>query len=125
MKKRMAKRLQYVVTLQQPGTILTQWTKAGIGLQTERTVPLPNGIQFIAMTRYPTTGLSRRTGLATETWPLTSIKRRAEAKTSSTSSRTVRPLTPRAIPTTEWFTSPSPGKLHLRAPSPCSAPQAV
>jgi type II secretory pathway pseudopilin PulG len=42
----MAKRLQYVVTLQQPGTILTQWTKAGIGLQTERTVPLPNGIQF-------------------------------------------------------------------------------
>ena len=41
-----AKRMQNVDTLQQPGTILTQWTKAGIGLQTERTVPLPNGIQF-------------------------------------------------------------------------------
>jgi prepilin-type N-terminal cleavage/methylation domain-containing protein len=50
----LAKRLQYVVTLQQPGTILTQWTKAGVGLQTERSVPLPNGIQFIAVPGIPT-----------------------------------------------------------------------
>ena len=45
------KRLQYTVTLQAPGTIVTQWTKAGIGVQTERTVPLPDGIQFLADTR--------------------------------------------------------------------------
>jgi type II secretory pathway pseudopilin PulG len=50
-----AKRLQYVVTLQAPGTIVTQWTKAGIGLQTERTIPLPDGIQFIAIRGIPTT----------------------------------------------------------------------
>jgi type II secretory pathway pseudopilin PulG len=49
----MAKRLQYVVTLQQPGTIVTQWTKAGIGLQTERTVPLPDGIQFTVVPGIP------------------------------------------------------------------------
>ncbi len=54
----LAKRLQYVVTLQAPGTILTQWTKAGIGLQTERTVPLPDGIQFIALAGLPTTPLT-------------------------------------------------------------------
>jgi type II secretory pathway pseudopilin PulG len=54
----LAKRLQYVVTLQPPGTILTQWTKAGIGLQTERTVPLPNGIQFIALPGIPTLPLT-------------------------------------------------------------------
>jgi Tfp pilus assembly protein FimT len=50
-----AKRLQYTVTLQAPGTIVTQWTKAGIGLQTERTVTLPDGIQFIAIPGLPTT----------------------------------------------------------------------
>ena len=49
-----AKRLQYSVTLQAPGTIVTQWNKAGIGLQTERSVPLPNGIQFIAIAGIPT-----------------------------------------------------------------------
>lgn len=54
----LAKRLQYVVTLQQPGTILTQWNKAGIGLQTERSVPLPDGIQFIAVPGIPTTPLT-------------------------------------------------------------------
>lgn len=51
----MGKRLQYVVTLQQPGTILTQWTKAGIGIQTERSVPLPAGIEFVIVTGIPTT----------------------------------------------------------------------
>jgi Tfp pilus assembly protein FimT len=49
-----AKRLQYVVTLQRPGTILTQWTKTGIGLQTERSVPLPGGIQFTVVNGIPT-----------------------------------------------------------------------
>ena len=42
------KRLQYIVTLTAPGTIITQWTKTGIGPQTERTVPLPVGVQFSA-----------------------------------------------------------------------------
>lgn len=42
------KRLQYIVTLQAPGTIVTQWIKTGIGVQTERTVPLPAGVQFSA-----------------------------------------------------------------------------
>ncbi len=50
----MAKRLQYIVTLQAPGTILTQWTKAGIGVQTERSVPLPNGVQFTTVNGIPT-----------------------------------------------------------------------
>ena len=50
-----AKRLQYVVTLQAPGTIVTQWTKGGIGLQTERTISLPDGVQFIAIPGIPTT----------------------------------------------------------------------
>jgi type II secretory pathway pseudopilin PulG len=53
-----AKRLQYIVTLQAPGTIVTQWTKAGIGVQTERTIPLPDGIQFIAIPGIPTTPLT-------------------------------------------------------------------
>lgn len=42
------KRLEYIVTLTAPGTIITQWTKTGIGPQTERTVPLPAGVQFSA-----------------------------------------------------------------------------
>jgi hypothetical protein len=50
----MAKRLQYIVTLQAPGTILTQWTKAGIGLQTERSVPISDGIQFTLVNGMPT-----------------------------------------------------------------------
>lgn len=41
------KRLVYIVTFNPDQTITTQWIKTGVAAQTERTVPLPAGIQFL------------------------------------------------------------------------------
>ena len=44
-----------VLELTNEGNPGSRWTKAGIGVQTERSVPLPNGVQFTVVAGIPTT----------------------------------------------------------------------